>query len=126
MKFESGNEMYEYLCSGRDLYSRRLGIYAFEYNDAHAICIYYLQPEEVVELIKKSKETGEYWGGHLGWGGSILEDPDYDDDEHRYHEDEAMRNLYLRLSLEFCDEMYVVDDWMNTDDVTIKSVMEEK
>ena len=123
MIFNSGMEMYDYLCSGRDLYSKSCGVYAFEYNDAHAICIYYLQPEEVVKLIGKGKETGEYWGGHLGRGGSILDDPYYDDDDHRYHEEEAMRNLYLRPSLEFCEETFMVEDWMDTDDVTVEYVM---
>jgi hypothetical protein len=123
MKFENGNEMYDYLI-GRDLYSKSLGIYAFEYNDAHAICIYYLQPEEVAKLIEKSKGTENYWGAYLGWGGSILDDSDYDDDEHRYSSDENMRNLYLKPSIDFCEETYMVEDWMDTEDVTVEYVME--
>ena len=132
MKFANGNEMYDYLrCNGdyigRDLYSKSLGIYVFEYNDAGALCIYSLDPEQVVELVKDSKEIGEYWAAFLGWKGSaILDDSDYDDDEHRYSDDEKMRNLYLRPSLEFCDETYMVEDWMDTDDVTVEYVMEDK
>ena len=124
MRFNNGIEMYDYLCSERDLYSKSLGTYVFEYNDAHALCTYSLYPEDVVKLIKESKETGEYWGGHLGWGGSILDDPDYD--EYRYVDDEAKRNLYLKPSLEFCDETYMVEDWMDTNDVTVEYVMEIK
>lgn len=126
MKFNNGTEMYDYLCSGRDLYSKSLSTYVFEYNDAHALCTYYLNPEEFAKVIEASKETEEYWGAHLGWYGSaILEDPDYDDDEHRYHEDEAMRSLYLQPSLDFCNETYMVEDWMDTNDVTVEYVMSE-
>ena len=127
MKFKNGNEMYNYLCSGRDLYSKSLDTYVFEYNDAHALCIYTLQPEDFAEVVEKSKESGEYWGAHLGWYGSaILDEPDYDDDEHRYNKDEAMRNLYLRPSLDFCEEVYMVEDWMDTEDVTVEYIMEER
>ena len=130
MKFKDGDEMYDYLvCNGdyvgRDLYSKKLGIYVFEYNDAGALCIYSLDPEQVVELIKDSKETGDYWAGFLGWQGSeILDESDYDDDEHRYSEDWELRELYLKPSLDFCDNTYMVDDWMDTGDVTIEYVME--
>lgn len=125
MKFENGKQMYEYLCSGVDLYSKSTGWYVFEYNDAHALCIYHLSPEEVIELVEDTKDTDEYWGGFLGVGGHILDESEYDDDEHRYHEDEAMRALYLRPSLDFCEEMYMVDDWMDTRDITVEYVMEK-
>ena len=122
-KFKNGTEMYEYLCTGRDLYSKRCGIYAFEYNDAHAICIYHLQPDEIAKLIEKSNETGEYWGAHLGCGGNILEEPNYNDEEHRYHKEEAIRNLYLGPSLEFCNNTFSIEDWLDTDDVTEEYVI---
>lgn len=113
MKFKNSKEMYDFLSSGKDLYSKSLGVYVFEYNDAHALCIYNLKPEEVVELVKKSKESKEYWGAHLGWGGSILDSSEYNDDEHRYSEDEAKRNL--QPSLDFCEETYMVEDWQDVD-----------
>ena len=115
--------MYDYLCSGRDLYSKSLGTYVFEYNDAHALCTYGLYPEDVEKLIKDSKEYKDYWGAFLGIGGYILDNPDYD--EYRYVEDEAKRNLYLKPTLDFCDETYMVEDWMDTEDVTIEYVMKE-
>lgn len=125
LTFASAGKMYDYICKEGDLYSKSLGIYAFVYNNAQAICIYNLQQDEVVKLIEKNKETNEYWGAHLGIGGSILEDPDYDDDEHRYNEDEAMRNLYLQPSIDFCEMHYKVEDWMDTKDVTAEYVLSE-
>ncbi|MBR2401261.1 MAG: hypothetical protein IKB01_00640 [Lachnospiraceae bacterium] len=124
MKFQSEKEMYEYLCSGKDLYSKELGIYIFEYNDAHALCYYYLRPSEVVSLLKKREETNEYWGAYLGIGGYILDDPEYDDDEHRYNESEDVRALYIKPSLNFCKDTYMVEDWLCTDDVTPEYVMQ--
>ena len=126
MKFNSGLEMYNYIHDGNDLYSKSLGIYIFDYNDAGALCMYTLYPEDVVELIKDAEKYDEYWGAFLGWYGSaILEEGKYDDDEHRYSEDENMRALYLKPSLDFCDETYMVDDWLDTKDVTVKYVLSE-
>lgn len=123
MKFENGKQMHDYLCSGRDLYSKSQGIYAFLYNDADAICIYNLNPEEVVKLIEDSEEYKDYWGAFLGWKSSaILDDGNYD--EYRYVEDEEKRKLYLKPTLDFCEEIYMVEDWMDTDDVTVEYVME--
>lgn len=121
MKFNNGSEMYDYLCSGRDLYSKRFGIYAFEYNDASALCIYYLHPENVAKLVTETEGSDEYWGGFLGLGGCILDDPDYD--EYRYSDDEEKRNMYLKPSIDFCNETYMVEDWMDTKDVTVEYVM---
>jgi len=117
LKFNNGTEMYNYLLKGSDLYSKSLGIYVFEYNDAHTLCYYHLNPYGVMEILKRKKETGEYWGAYLGIGGSILDDPDYNDDYHRYHEDEAVRALYLKPSLDFCEKLFMTEDWMDTDDV---------
>lgn len=124
MKFENGKQMYEYLISEGDLYSKSLGIYAFEYNAAHAICIYHLDPNEVAELVKRSKETNEYWAAFLGPGGSILDDEDYD--EYRYVEDEERRALYLRPSLEFCEESFNAKDWIDTNDISVEHENIEK
>ena len=124
MKFNSGTEMYDYLCSGRDLYSKSLGVYAFEYNDAGAICIYTLSQEEFAEAARLGKENEEYWGASLGWKGSeILDEGKYDDNEHRYSDDWELNKLYLKPSLDFCDETYMVEDWIDTDDVTVEYIM---
>lgn len=123
-KFNSGMEMYEYVHEGNDLYSKSLGTYVFDYNDAGALCLYTLSSEEFAEAIRDSKENGEYWGAHLGWKGSaILDDEDYDD--YRYVEDWELNKLYLAPSLEFCEETFNIDDWLDTDDVTVEYVMAE-
>jgi hypothetical protein len=126
MKFNSGLEMYNYICKGNDLYSKSLGIYVFVYNDAGALCTYNLRAEELAEAVEKAKEHNEYWSAFLGWHGSaILDEYEYDDDEHRYSEDWELNKLYLKPSLDFCDETYMADDWADTKDVTVEYVMEE-
>ena len=125
-KFKSGMEMYEYVHTGNDLYSKSLGTYVFDYNDAGALCNYCLSREDFAEVIEKSEEYGLYWGAFLGWYGSaILDDFDYDDDEHRYTSDWELKKLYLRPSLEFCEETFNVEDWLDTDDVTVEYVLSE-
>lgn len=124
MKFKSGLEMYEYLCKKGDLYSKNSNTYAFCYNDAGAICIYSIEPEEAVDLIKKSRESKEYWGAFLGIGGFILDDARYDDAEHRYSDDWEKCKLYLNPTLCYCEEHYTVEDWMDTNDVEVSYLME--
>ena len=126
IKFENGNAMYEYVHAGNDLYSKSLGVYLFDYNDAGALCCYTLQPEEFAEAARLCKESGEYWGAFLGWKGSaILDESEYDDDEHRYSDNWEMRKMYLKPSLDFCDETYMAEDWMNTGEVTEEYILEE-
>lgn len=117
IKFNSAKEMYDYLVSGNDLYSYSAGVYAFVYNDADALCYYNLSNEEVKEIV--AKNTDDFWSASLGIGGYILDESEYDDDEHRYSNDEEMRNLYLQPSWDFCNEMYAKEDWLNTKDVTV-------
>lgn len=120
LKFQSGKEMYDYICEGNDIYSESQEVYAFVYNDAGAICVYDLHPEDVVDLVKKSKEYDDYWAAFLGWKGSnILDDYEYNDDEYRYSEDWEKNKLYLRPSLEFCENAYKVTDWVDCKDVEV-------
>lgn len=119
-KFKSGKEMYDYICEGNDIYSKSEGIYAFVYNDAGAICIYTLDEEDVARLVAESKEHDDYWGAFLGWKGSnILDEGRYNDDEYRYSEDWEKNKLYLKPSLDFCEETYKVTDWMDCKDVVV-------
>lgn len=126
-KFNSGMEMYEYVHAGNDLYSKSLGTYVFDYNDAGALCNYCLSPEDFAEVIKASEEhDGEYWAAFLGWYGSaVLDETKYDDDEHRYTSDWELKKLYLAPSLEFCEEVFNTEDWLDTSDVTVEYVMAE-
>lgn len=127
-KFKNGDEMFGYITSGNDLYSKSAGVYVFVYNDADALCCYSLDSEEVAELLEEREKSlfpDEYWEAFLGWGGEILDEWEYNDDEHRYSEDWEKRKLYLQPSLDFCNEMFETEDWLDTDDVTIEYLMSE-
>ena len=120
LKFKSGKEMYDYICAGNDIYSKSERTYAFVYNDAGAICIYTLDDEDVARLVAESKEHNEYWGAFLGWKGSnILDEGRYNDDEYRYSEDWEKNKLYLKPSLDFCEETYKATDWVDCKDVVV-------
>ena len=66
LKFANWEEMYDYLVSGQDLYNFKTGDYIFVYNDADALCKYNLSSKEVLDLVERSHQTGEYWGAYLG------------------------------------------------------------
>lgn len=116
MKFNNGMEMYDYLTAGNDLYNTETGDYVFEYNDAHALCVYHLDKDEAKILAEKSKENDEYWGAYLGPEGVILDALEYNDDEHRYSENEEMRALYLQSSFAYCEEVFAMEGWIDTKD----------
>ena len=68
-----------------------------------------------------SKEYNDYWCAFLGWKGSnILDEGRYNDDEYRYSEDWEKNKLYLKPSLDFCEETYEVTDWVDCKDVEVK------
>ena len=104
MKFNSGNEMLDYLYTGADLYSPSTQLYIFEYNLWGSIAYYYISNEHAEEL----RQTNEYWGASLGPGGLIIdskeyyeENPDMEDDGY-YPED-------------FCNDKCMIEDWEEAD-----------
>ena len=123
-KFSSGKEMYDYICSGKDLYSKSLRTYVFVYNDAGALCLYTLELENVLELITLSKENNEYWGAFLGWKGSeVLDEAEFDNEEYRYSDDWEKQKLYLKPSLDFCNMYYQTEDWIDTECATKEYIL---
>ena len=106
MKFTTAQEMLEFIQDGNDLWSQSAETYVFVYNDAGSICIYSINKEKAKQLASDAKKYDEYWGAFLGIGGSIYDDPSYED----YTEDQ-MSNLDL------CEELYLIEDWVLTQDV---------
>lgn len=106
--------MYKFVADGNDLYNKNSGLYVFVYNDAEALCFYTLSEDEAKSVASKANESGEYWGAYLGWGGSILDDPEYD--HFRYSENEGERDLYLKPSFDFCEERFKNDGWVETNE----------
>lgn len=119
INFKNGEEMYKYLCSSGDLYSKGLGICVFEYNDAHTLCYYPLDEADVSRLVKLTSQDKENWSAYLGFGGHILVESKYDIPKYRYSEDKAIRKLYLQPSIDFCEAHYWQNDWVDTKDVVI-------
>lgn len=115
MTFKNWQEMYDLLVSGVDLYNTTEGIYVFSYNDANALCYYFLDREEAEEIAKQAVEVNEYWGAFLGVGGHILDDTEYEC--YRYSENEEERALYLEPSYDFCKEKFALDGWENTNEI---------
>lgn len=104
MRFNTAEEMYEYLNSGRDLYHPGSEIYVFPYNDKGTLCTYHLSKDRVKEISKQSKQNHEHLEAFLGSGGEILEDDEFS----------------INPSLEFCKEHYQEPDWLNTEDINLE------
>jgi len=97
VKFKSAEDIYDRIHSGVDLYDLTAGIYLFDYNDAGAIASYDISKTDMIDLIRKADEIGDFVSGLLGPGGSIidmkLKSPDGDVIEHDDDEwDEAFCN----------------------------------
>ena len=74
MKFKNGDELYDELMSGTDLYNQETCTYVFMYNDeTPSICHYYIEPDQAEKLRQMSVEYGEYWAAFLGAGGWIVD-----------------------------------------------------
>lgn len=96
MTFTSGQEMLEYLQSGRDLYSPEKELYVFLYNDAGSIAAYSVDRDEAMRLSGLSiAHEGENWSAFLGVGGQIYDDSSYE----RYDENR-------QSNLDYCNTVF--------------------
>ena len=101
--FANGDEMLSTLKEGIDLYNPEDELFVFLYNDAGSICSYRIDPKEAAELAKLAAEPeGECWSGFLGIGGSIFDDPHYEN-----------YNPKLPNNIDFCREHYR-GSWFDT------------
>lgn len=73
---EDGRELANRIIDDVDMYNPVTGVYAFHYNDKDAICVYRLDKDKAIELAKKAKAQDEYWGGLLGIGGLVFDNPE--------------------------------------------------
>ena len=111
MKFNTAQELLDYINNGFDVYSPSLEVYAFLYNDKGSICTYHISNEYAEEL----KQKEEYWGAYLGWYGSCL----YDSEEYIIEHEGKENIIYARelhqLPIQWAEDVYDADDW---EDVT--------
>ena len=91
MKFNSAEEILDFIQDGNDLWSPSTNIYVFVYSEEGAICTYHISHKEAIELSKKAEHYNEDWSAFLGWGGEIYDPP---------------------KNLEFCERLYTIDDWI--------------
>lgn len=96
MRFNSAEDMLEFIQDGNDLWSPSENLYIFVYNEDGAICTYDIDLTQAKELSIKAELYDEYWSTFLGWGGSIYDEP---------------------LNLGLCDALYTVDDWRLTTNI---------
>ena len=93
--FDNAKEMLDFINDNHDLYCAETNTYVANYNDYGGIVTYYLTAEDAMKCEKYREETGDYWLGCLGFGGSIYDDPSYPD-----FVDGRMSNL------DFCEQNY--------------------
>lgn len=104
MKFQTAEQMLEYINKGNDLYSRQAEIYISNYNEAGSVCTYNIDQGEAKRLAKLVNDSDvNYWGAFLGVGGQI-----WDDQTHDCYDECQMTNL------DCCKNLIEIDDWVLT------------
>lgn len=101
MRFDTPEQMLEFINAGHDLYSEKAEVYVFSYNEAGSICTYNLDPKEAADLAQEANDVGEYWGALLGPGGQIWDDPSHE----CYREGQA-------TNLDCCASLIQYNDWV--------------
>ena len=108
MRFSSGEEMYDYISAGNDLYCEDNGIYVFSYNESGSICVYYnIDTGKAAELVELSREDDEYWGSCLGTSANQI----FDSAE--YMKETSQLSECEDEALSWCNEQYR-HDWIGT------------
>lgn len=102
ISFESPEEMLDYITTGSDLYNLETGDYIWCYNDCGSIAVDNFTIEEAEQLELEAIKEDMYWGGLIG-GGSII----YDDPSHELWEDGDETNL------DYCKEVYNKGIWID-------------
>lgn len=114
MTFHTGQEMLDYLKSGKDLYNPTEELFAFLYNEAGSIAVYHINRNEAIRLSGLSMEhNGEYWGAFLSTGGEI-----YDDPSHELYTENQQSNL------DFCNSVFE-GEWFPPDNYEKVMTVEE-
>lgn len=105
MKFETAQQMLDYINSNHDLYSPKAEIYVFNYNEAGSIATYRITEDEAKNLSDRVKSgDDDYWAVFLGIGGSIWDDPSHE----CYKQGQAS-------NLDRCEELLEFEDWILTE-----------
>ena len=110
MKFSNGQEMYECITSGTDLWDGE-STYVFVYNDYDSICVYNnIYPDEAREL---ERLTGgeEYWGAYLGWHGSAIYDSKAYYEQKKDYNADALSDV-IDEAVGWCNDHYE-GDWID-------------
>lgn len=102
IKFDSPEEMLDYICGDNDLYNLETGDYIWKYTECGSIAVDNFSLEEAEEIEKEANEIDEYWGGFID-GGSII----YDDPSHELYEEHYASNL------DYCKEVYNKGIWVD-------------
>lgn len=110
-KFNSPEEMLEFLQGACDLYNPENGAFVWLWNDAGSIAVDTLSAEDILEILP-CKEEGESWSGYIPGGATIWDDPSYED-----YDEGAETNL------DYCREHYQ-EDWVDCDEYE-RSLLEE-
>lgn len=100
--FDSPEEMFDWIYDNRDLYNLETGDYVFRYSEAGSFAVYKLPLEKAEELEKEATESNEYWGGFLGIGGIIYDDPSSD----------FYRNID-ESNFDYCKMMFSIGTWID-------------
>lgn len=101
--FNSPEEMLNYICNDNDLYNLETGDYIWKYTECGSIAVDNFSLDEAEEIEKKANELHEYWGGFIG-GGSIV----YDDPSHDLYDKE-----YDESNLDYCKAVYNKGIWVD-------------
>lgn len=114
VSFNSAEEIYDVLVGqDQDLYCIDDEIYMFHYGQSGSIAYYYLDMEELMELVAQADEVGEgYIGGLLGPGGYIVDTDNYEDDPNIEY-DESITEI-LEFLADFVGKEFL---YANVDDL---------
>jgi hypothetical protein len=85
------------------LYNLETGDYIWKYTECGSIAVDNFSLEEAERLEQEATEKEVYWGGLIG-GGSII----YDDPSHELYNEE-----YDESNLDYCKEVYNKGIWID-------------
>ena len=117
IKFDSPEEMLDYITSDSDLYNLETGDYIWRWNDYDSIAVDNFSIEEAERLEQEATKEKTYWGGLVPGGARIYDSQSYYDDYLGCTESDDESSFMDfdedELNLDYCREVYNKGIWID-------------
>lgn len=96
IKFDTAEQFYNWVSSGKDLYNVHLGHYVYLDSDDGRLGMAYVDNDDAIRYSREQRKTGDYWGE----SGEV-----------------TLYGMDMEQTMEYCKEHYAEPGWYESDEI---------